>query len=330
MATRRKKTTTPRKKTSCPFLKCRLGYTSDSLIRAHKDHLDRYHKDITEVIGMEKAVFYVRRDPSNHYKYVCLCGSSTPNRYTFRYHVIGYPSRESGPCSTMYDMALRIVATNVACKDKTMPMNYEPLPSNDENLAEMTADEDALPETDVEIVSDIEVDDAFPESEANVMSEMAQNENDHHEEALDVDESNHFSRPDDLDINRILMDNDVALDNAIKALQKARSDIQRQQGHGPLDFSVHATKLKSYTLGVTEVKRDEFRERVAQNIVQLESTLITKKHKLEAYEIDGDEEEPKKLKSHAVVTDGAEWLFVECKLDESEKLLYKMSKLKRS
>ncbi|KAK5809440.1 hypothetical protein F5H01DRAFT_349283, partial [Linnemannia elongata] len=228
----RKKTTTPRKtttrrprKASCTFLECRLGYTSDSRIRAHKDHFDRYHRDTTELIGMERAVFYVRRDPSNHYKYVCLCGSSTPNPYTFRYHVIGYPSRESGPCPDMYDMALRIVATNAVCKDETKPMNYEPLTNNAKNLAEMTTNEDTLPEIDAEIVYENEVDDVFPEPEADAMSEVEQDENDLHEAAVDGDESNHLS--DDPDINRILMDNDVALDNAIKALQKARSDIQK-------------------------------------------------------------------------------------------------------
>jgi hypothetical protein len=45
------------------------------------------------------------------------------------------------------------------------------------------------------------------------------------------------------------------------------------RGNGPLDFSVHSQKTHSYTLGVTEVKKDDFQQDVAQNIVQLESAL---------------------------------------------------------
>ncbi|KAF9948535.1 hypothetical protein BGZ70_002179 [Mortierella alpina] len=44
-----------------------------------------------------------------------------------------------------------------------------------------------------------------------------------------------------------------------------------------VDFSVHARKNDNLTLGVTEVKKEDFKQGVAQNIVLLESALTTAK-----------------------------------------------------
>ncbi|KAF9306578.1 hypothetical protein BG003_000990, partial [Podila horticola] len=75
----------------------------------------------------------------------------------------------------------------------------------------------------------------------------------------------------------------------------AQRNLSGRRGNGPLDFSVHPRTTHSYTLGVTEVKKDDFRQGVAQNIVQLESALTTKKRKRSASDVDG--EEPMEMRS---------------------------------
>ena len=39
--------------------------------------------------------------------------------------------------------------------------------------------------------------------------------------------------------------------------------LSGRRGNGPVDFSVHPWKTYDYTLGVTEVKREDFRQGVA-------------------------------------------------------------------
>jgi len=77
----------------------------------------------------------------------------------------------------------------------------------------------------------------------------------------------------------------------------SQRNLSGRRGNGPLDFSVHPQKTHSYTLGVTEVKKDDFRQGMAQNIIQLESALTSKKRKRETHEIDG-EEEPLVMRSY--------------------------------
>ncbi|KAF9560940.1 hypothetical protein EC968_005945 [Mortierella alpina] len=108
---------------------------------------------------------------------------------------------------------------------------------------------------------------------------------------------------------------------------EAQRELSGRRGHGPVDYSVHAVKDPTFTLGVTEVKKEDFNQGLAQNIVQLESALTAKKRKRETYEVDGDEEPPRKLTSYGVVTDASEWLFVECTMDEDESVSYKVAEL---
>ncbi|KAF9537741.1 hypothetical protein EC957_007708 [Mortierella hygrophila] len=113
---------------SCPFNDCRrLEYYTHSTEKG-KEHFNRYHESRTQTIRLEGAKFYVRRDPSVDYEYVCLCGSSLRSRYIFGRHVAGDSPRGIPPCSRMYEKALEIVATNAVFMDKTQPMNYEPSP----------------------------------------------------------------------------------------------------------------------------------------------------------------------------------------------------------
>ncbi|KAF9947660.1 hypothetical protein BGZ70_002574 [Mortierella alpina] len=111
----------------------------------------------------------------------------------------------------------------------------------------------------------------------------------------------------------------------------AQRNLSGRRGNGEVDFSVHSRKNDNLTLGVTEVKREDFKQGVAQNIVQLESALTTaKKRKRSPADVDGDEEEPMKARSYGIVTDAEKWLFLECTLHEDESVTYRMSELDRS
>ena len=107
-------------------------------------------------------------------------------------------------------------------------------------------------------------------------------------------------------------------------------NLSGRRGNGPVDFSVHSRSTHDYTLGVTEVKKDNFNQGVAQNIVQLESALTLKKRKRERYEIDGKEEPPRKLRSYGIVTDASQWMFIECTMDENDAVTYRMTELERT
>ncbi|KAH7048589.1 hypothetical protein BKA57DRAFT_513495 [Linnemannia elongata] len=107
----------------------------------------------------------------------------------------------------------------------------------------------------------------------------------------------------------------------------SQRDLSGRRGNEAVDFSVHPRKTHSYTLGVTEVKKENFPQGVAQNIVQLEAALTTKKRKRGTYEIDGEEES---LKSYGVVTDASQWLLLECTLHGDETVTYKMESLERT
>ncbi|KAF9556637.1 hypothetical protein EC968_008102 [Mortierella alpina] len=108
---------------------------------------------------------------------------------------------------------------------------------------------------------------------------------------------------------------------------ESQRNLSGRRGNGPVDFSVHSRKTHTYTLGVTEVKKDDFRQGAAQNIVQLESALTAKKRKRETYDVDGEEEPPRKQRAYGIVTDSAEWAFIECTLHEDETVSCRMSKL---
>lgn len=102
----------------------------------------------------------------------------------------------------------------------------------------------------------------------------------------------------------------------------AKRSLCGRRGNGPVDYSVHSRDGSDFTLSVTEVKKGEFVQGVAQNIVQLEAALTTN--------VDGEEELPMKMKSYGIVTDASQWLIVECTLHEDESVSYRMSGLGRT
>ncbi|KAF8924089.1 hypothetical protein BGZ47_004211 [Haplosporangium gracile] len=108
---------------------------------------------------------------------------------------------------------------------------------------------------------------------------------------------------------------------------EAQRELTGRRGHGPVDYSVHSVKDPTFTLSVTEVKKENFNQGLAQNLVQLELALTFNKRKREAYEVDGEEEPPRKLKSYGVVTDASGWYFVECAIDEDERVSYRVAEL---
>ncbi|KAF8938614.1 hypothetical protein EDD21DRAFT_411474 [Dissophora ornata] len=110
----------------------------------------------------------------------------------------------------------------------------------------------------------------------------------------------------------------------------AQRDLSGRRGNGPVDFSVHSRKGYDHTLGVTKVKKDDFRQGVAQNIVQLESALTEKKRKRGLNDVDGEGEQLTETRSYGIVTDASMWLLIECTLHEDERVSYRMTELGRT
>lgn len=110
----------------------------------------------------------------------------------------------------------------------------------------------------------------------------------------------------------------------------AQRNLSGRRGNGPEDFSVHSRKTYDYTLSVTEVKKDDLVQGVAQNIVQLESALTVKKRKRGPNDVDGEEEPQTNMRSYGIVTDASQWLLIECTLHEDETVTYRMKALERT
>ncbi|KAG0180648.1 hypothetical protein DFQ28_001073 [Apophysomyces sp. BC1034] len=107
----------------------------------------------------------------------------------------------------------------------------------------------------------------------------------------------------------------------------AEKYLSGRRGNGPVDYSVHSRQTNDYTLGVTEVKNEDFNQGVAQNVVQLESALTQRKRKRAADDVEGEENESYSVKSYGIVTDAREWIFIECTMDEDEEVSYRLSRL---
>ena len=64
-----------------------------------------------------------------------------------------------------------------------------------------------------------------------------------------------------------------------------QKNISGPNGHGPLDFAVDL-RWTAKTVGVTEVKKDDFVKGIAQYAIQLESSLSNRKRKANEVEED--------------------------------------------
>ncbi|CAG8547165.1 10409_t:CDS:2 [Cetraspora pellucida] len=102
---------------------------------------------------------------------------------------------------------------------------------------------------------------------------------------------------------------------------RPEKNITGPNGHGPFDFAIDLLRTAK-TVGVTEVKDEDIFKGIAQNAVQLESALSNRKRK-------ASEMEEKKVftgKTFGIITDAKEWYFMECSLDDQDKLVFKLSK----
>jgi hypothetical protein len=102
---------------------------------------------------------------------------------------------------------------------------------------------------------------------------------------------------------------------------RPEKSITGPNGHGPVDFAIDLLQTAK-TVGVTEVKDEDFLKGIAQNAVQLESALSNRKRK--ASEI--SEEGAFVGKTFGIVTDAEKWYFLECSLGDQDKLRFKLLK----
>ncbi|KAG0200056.1 hypothetical protein BGX31_004157 [Mortierella sp. GBA43] len=85
-----------------------------------------------------------------------------------------------------------------------------------------------------------------------------------------------------------------------------------QRGHGPVDFVVFDRKLQTQVLGVTQVRKGDHAQGLAQNMVQLDVAIQNKRERAEEAEKEVDERAPVRFKSFGIVTDSFKWVIVEC------------------
>ncbi|KAF8967581.1 hypothetical protein BGZ46_000131 [Entomortierella lignicola] len=94
--------------------------------------------------------------------------------------------------------------------------------------------------------------------------------------------------------------------------------LRGRHGHGKVDYSIESSVGDmTHILGVTEVKQENFKKGVAQNLVQLEASLTIRKRKLEEDDDEVYEDKSVPLKSYGIVTDAVCWYFLECSIDPS-------------
>ncbi|KAF9583839.1 hypothetical protein BGW38_008356 [Lunasporangiospora selenospora] len=104
-----------------------------------------------------------------------------------------------------------------------------------------------------------------------------------------------------------------------------RQGLIGRRGHEAVDCLVTSRKDGEYISGVTIVKRGDFRNGYARNMVQLEAmlTLRERERKLKGK----DKEPPRKHKSFGIVTDSEKWAFLECTQHEDKTVSFKASML---
>ncbi|CAG8853076.1 37261_t:CDS:1, partial [Gigaspora margarita] len=102
---------------------------------------------------------------------------------------------------------------------------------------------------------------------------------------------------------------------------RPEKNITGPNGHGPVDFAIDLLRTMK-TVGVTEVKDEDIFKGIAQNAVQLESALSNRKRKASEME----EDSLFVGKTFGIITDAKEWYFMECSLDDQDKLAFRLSK----
>ncbi|KAG0206747.1 hypothetical protein BGX33_007238 [Mortierella sp. NVP41] len=110
----------------------------------------------------------------------------------------------------------------------------------------------------------------------------------------------------------------------------SQREFSGRRGHGRADFSIHSRSRTNHPciIGVTQVRKDNIRQALAENMVLLDLALTTTKRWRERQCAEGEDAPSRKWRSFGVVTDGSQWVFMECTLDENEMVSYRMSVLK--
>ncbi|KAG0349246.1 hypothetical protein BGZ54_004415, partial [Gamsiella multidivaricata] len=97
------------------------------------------------------------------------------------------------------------------------------------------------------------------------------------------------------------------------------------RGHGAVDFAVVDRVHQSQVLGVTEVKKEDYAQGLAQNMAELDVAVQQKKRKrIDEVDEDSGERIPTRFKSYGIVTDSFKWTLVECTLDEGDVLSFRV------
>ncbi|CAG8577555.1 12800_t:CDS:2, partial [Ambispora gerdemannii] len=96
--------------------------------------------------------------------------------------------------------------------------------------------------------------------------------------------------------------------------------IEGKNGQGKTDYAMESCAT-GRIIDVVEVKREDFLQGIAQASVQMESSLASRKRK-----VDELETEQVVGSVFAIVTDAKEFYFLECTLDDQEKPSFKLSK----
>ncbi|CAG8573945.1 11231_t:CDS:2 [Dentiscutata heterogama] len=102
---------------------------------------------------------------------------------------------------------------------------------------------------------------------------------------------------------------------------RLEKNITGPNGHGPVDFAIDLLRTMKM-VGVKEVKDEDIFKGIAQNAVQLESALSNRKRKVSKME----EDSLFVSKTFGIITDAKEWYFMECSLDDQDKLAFRLSK----
>ncbi|KAG0244477.1 hypothetical protein BG011_002973, partial [Mortierella polycephala] len=100
------------------------------------------------------------------------------------------------------------------------------------------------------------------------------------------------------------------------------------RGHGEVDFAVLDRIHQNQVLGVTEVKKDDHVQGLAQNMVQLDVAVQQKKRKrTEEEDEDSGERPPVRFNSYGIVTDSVKWTLVAGTLDEDDNLEFRTKEI---
>ncbi|RIA84288.1 hypothetical protein C1645_422583 [Glomus cerebriforme] len=103
-----------------------------------------------------------------------------------------------------------------------------------------------------------------------------------------------------------------------KFVLRPEKNITGPNGHGPVDFAIDLLQ-SAKTVGVTQVKDEDFYKGIAQNAVQLESALSNRKRKASEGDVFTG-------KTFGIITDAEKWYFMECSLVNEGKPSFKLSK----